>query len=158
MARTHKRTLRLLQLIVGGLLSGIFLFVAIVLVVGPVGASGEPNAALQWGLLGAAGALLIVHTVALRLVDARVGAQLAARRTDALAELQRDDVPAELYVRTLFAVAFGESIALLGPILYLLTGSSYAAAPLAVGRVWMGLQFPSHERLRTAIERAGRPS
>jgi hypothetical protein len=158
MAQVQKYTLQSLGVVMGALLIGVVGFAAVTLVIGPVAAPGDANSALQWALLGVAGVLLVAHTAALRAIDSKVGKQLAARRPEALAELDAERVPPELFVRTLIAAAFGESIALLGPILYLATGSPNAAVPLVVGLGWLLLQLPSRDRLRATVERAGRPT
>jgi len=158
MAQVQQRTLQSLQVIAGALLAGVTAFGVVVLVIGPTVEPGAASSTLTQALLGVAGLLLVTHTVVLRLLDQRVGAKLAARRHEALAELERNDVPQELFVRTLVAAALGESIALIGPVLYLVAGSPFAAGPLVVGLGWMLLQFPTRSKLRSAIDGAGRPS
>lgn len=158
MAPVQKHTLRALQIIIGALFMGVVGFAAVVFALGPTAAPGEASSTLQWALLGVAAVLLVTHTVALRLIDSKVDAQLAARRAEALAELDADEVPKELFLRTLIAAAFGESIALIGPVLYLVSGSTYAAGPLVVGLAWVLLQLPGRDRFRSAVERAGRPN
>lgn len=158
MANVPNRPLWSLQLIFGALMMGVVAFAATVLVVGPVSQPDGSSNVVPLALLGVAALLLVAHTVVLRAIDTKVGARLAARRADALAEFENDQVPQELYARTIVAGALGESIALLGPIVYLVAGSPLAAGPLVVGLGWMLLHFPARDRLRAAIERAGRPS
>lgn len=157
MNQVHTHTMRSLQIIGVALVMGVVLFSIVVLFVGPTSSPGE-GTGLAHVLLGVAALLVVTHTVALRVIDKRVDAQLVARRAEALAEVQRDQVPQELVLRTLIAMAFGESIALLAPIIYLISGSPLAAAPLVVGLGWMLVQFPARDRLRAAVEGAGRPS
>jgi hypothetical protein len=158
MAEVQTHSLRTLQIISGALVMGVVLFSIVVLVTGPAAPPGEDEDPLPLVLVGVAALLLVTHTIALRMLDRRVGAQLAARRAEALEEVQLADVPRELAGRTLIAMAFGESIALLAPIVYLISGSPLAVAPLGVGLGWMLVHFPARDRLRSAVERAGRPS
>ena len=100
--------------------------------------------------------LLSTHFMVLRVVTAKASAQVAARRAEALAEVARGEVPSELFHLGVLALALGESIALLGPVAYLVGGSPLAAVPLVLGLGWMVAHFPSQDRLREAVERAGR--
>jgi hypothetical protein len=158
MAEVQTHSLRTFQLISGAMVTFVVLFSVIVLFVGPAAPPGEDGNPLPLVLVSVAALLLVTHTIALRMLDKRVGAQLAARRAEALEEVQLAEVPRELAGRTLIAMAFGESIALLAPVIYLISRSPLAAAPLVVGLGWMLVHFPARDRLRSAVERAGRPS
>ena len=157
----HRMKLAELTLIVAALGIGVLAFLAVALYLQLSGAMAPPEGVersqeLTPILLGVAALAVTSGLTVSRLIQAKASEKLAARRTEALAEIAAGQVPPEVAQRTIVGAALAEGVALLGVVTYLLEGSPLAFVPIGLGLLGVAAHLPSRDRLTEAVSRAGR--
>lgn len=154
-------TVAQLNIICAALAAGIVLFAVIALIVGPVGvAAGEGGIESSDSLgtmllyvLGAQTIVVLPLAFALRKAGFK---RVAADRVSTLAQIDEGQVPTQVGGAFIVSAALVESLGLFGCVIVLLTGNMIAVGAPVIAVLLILLELPSQQRLREAVESAGR--
>jgi hypothetical protein len=151
--RSRALTIRAARSIVLAMFFGLATFASVALAVSPL-ADDEPDPRLRTILLGLTGLALVTSVPLAFVVRARGVASAARRRTEALAELARGELPPELGTATTTAGALVEGAGLLGIVTFFLTRELLALGALAVPLLVLMFLLPTAERLAEGVRAA----
>jgi len=151
---TEAEVIRGSRIVIAGLMGGLVMFVVISFIAGPLDAGSTVNNAL----LGV-GALAAFFGAAVYLSARRSLLALLAREFPA-SRLQSELPDTILVAYRRFVVLGGGAIegpAYLFALLHLLSGSGLALGMVGFAMLLLSLHFPSSDRLRRLLEKAGEP-
>ena len=159
--RATSLTVAQLNIIGAAFAAGIVLFAAIALTVGPLGLAAEDGGtessdSLGTMLLYVLGAqAIVVLPISFALRNAGVK-RVAADRESTLAQIDEGQVPTQLGGAIIVSAALVESLGLFGCVIVLLTGNMIALGAPVLAVLMILLELPNQQRLREAVESAGR--